>query len=70
MAPDREPTLALAVPVLSITGLDDFELPYPKLPARPGAAARGHRLGPGGNFIGSDLRAAYYGDRREGQADG
>jgi subtilase family serine protease len=64
IAPDREPTLDLAVPVLHVTGLDDFDLPYPRLiapSASPQGATRTTGSGPGGNFIGSDMRAAYYG---------
>ncbi|HEY2445273.1 MAG TPA: S53 family peptidase [Rhizomicrobium sp.] len=60
MAPDREPTLALNVPVLSITGLDNFQLPFPKL-VRTGGQRGGTGSGPGGNYLGSDMRAAYYG---------
>jgi subtilase family serine protease len=62
MAPDREPSLDLAVPVLDVIGLDDFVLPTPRLrqattlPKRVGTGS-----GPHGNFIGSDIRAAYYG---------
>jgi subtilase family serine protease len=63
MAPDREPTLALNVPVQHITQLDNFVLPYSKA-VRP-TDGRAHRSGtgsgPGGDYIGSDLRAAYYG---------
>lgn len=63
MAPDREPTLALDVPVLSITGLNNFQRPFPKLvgPGNGRARRGGTGSGPGGNFIGSDFRAAYYG---------
>ena len=63
MAPDREPTLALDVPVLSITGLNNFQLPFPKFirSADNGGQRSGTGSGPGGNFIGSDFRAAYYG---------
>ncbi len=63
-APDRDPTLDLDVPLLHITGLDNFTLPHPKI-IRPVQNAVPKNLGtgsgPGGNFIGSDLRAAYYG---------
>ena len=64
MAPDREPTLDLAVPVLRADGLDDFELPYSKMRAPlPGHEARNRTgSGPKGDFIGSDFRAAYYGN--------
>jgi subtilase family serine protease len=63
MAPDREPTLDLAVPVLRADGLDDFELPYSKMRAPlPGQQTRNRTgSGPKGDFIGSDFRAAYYG---------
>jgi subtilase family serine protease len=63
-APDREPTLDLDVPVLHITGLDDFTLPRPKnirSSAAADAVSKGTGSGPGGQFVGSDMRAAYYG---------
>ncbi len=62
IAPDREPTLDLDVAVLHVTGLDDFTLPTARLvhsDAAPGRKLTGS--GPGGNYIGSDIRAAYYG---------
>ena len=59
MAPDREPTLGLNVPVLSITGLNTYVLPYPKLVI--GKPAGGTGSGPGGQYLGSDMRAAYFG---------
>lgn len=63
-APDREPSLDLDVPVLHISGLDNFTLPHAKnvrssQPARDAGKTTGS--GPGGDFIGSDMRAAYYG---------
>ena len=66
-APDREPTIDLDVPLLHASGLDNFTLPQAKhvrtLPqnSHPNAQAKTTGSGPGGNFIGSDLRAAYYG---------
>lgn len=62
-APDREPTLDLAVPVLHISGLDDAVLPVSHLVrgAAPADASGPTGSGPAGNFIGSDVRAAYYG---------
>jgi subtilase family serine protease len=63
-APDREPTPDTAVPILHISGLDDYDLPTPHLirgdQAKP-ASNGGTGSGPNGNFIGSDIRAAYYG---------
>jgi len=63
-APDREPMVDLDVPLLHIDGLDDFSLPQPKntlstQPSNVHSNATGS--GPGGSFLGSDLRAAYYG---------
>jgi subtilase family serine protease len=61
-APDREPTVDLNVPLLHISGLDNYSLPQPKN-VRGSQLAEGKSTGsgPGGNFIGSDMRAAYYG---------
>src|ERR1035441_3205407 len=63
-APDREPTLDLDVQVLHISGLDNFTLPYAKniKPSQaPEADGKTTGSGPHGQFIGSDMRAAYYG---------
>ncbi len=62
-APDREPTLDLDVPVLHISGLDDFSLARPKFEdfALHSNPAKTSGSGPGGSYLGSDLRAAYYG---------
>jgi uncharacterized repeat protein (TIGR03803 family) len=64
-APDAELSLDLAVPVLAISGLDDFVLPRPmglnsnffkkRMEATPLAAGSG----PIGYFLGKDFRAAY-----------
>jgi subtilase family serine protease len=61
-APDREPSLDVAVPVLDISGLDNFELPHPmSLKNIPLSEAKSYVTGsgPGGYFIGRDFRAAY-----------
>ena len=62
-SPDREPTLDLDVPVLHITGLDNFTLPHAKnvRSSAPDAGSKTTGSGPHGQFVGSDLRAAYYG---------
>lgn len=61
-APDSEPALDLNVPVLHIVGLDNFTLPAPRFRhSQDGRAARNSGSGPSGNFLGSDIRAAYYG---------
>jgi uncharacterized repeat protein (TIGR03803 family) len=64
-APDAAPSLNLSLPVLNISGLDNFTLPRPMniltnffdqpLNAIPYATGSGPR----GNFIGKDFRAAY-----------
>jgi subtilase family serine protease len=59
--------------VQDITGLDNYVLPYTKL--RYPDQSRGHRAGaggsgPGGWFIGSDMRAAYYGTGKKAKLDG
>lgn len=62
-SPDREPALDLSVPVLHIAGLNNYSLPraaLAKASVKHGiATATGS--GPYGYFIGSDMRAAYYG---------
>ncbi len=61
-APDQEPTPVLPVALWHIKGLDNFSIPRPaslwKSPAARGGATGS---GPNGYFIGSDMRAAYYG---------
>jgi len=63
-APDREPTVDLEVPLLHISGLDNHTLPQAKN-IRSSEPLNGSNKttgsGPGGDFIGSDMRAAYYG---------
>lgn len=61
-APDREPTVDLGIPLLHITGLDDFSLPVAKNTLVPNAASKKVTgSGPGGSLLGSDVRTAYYG---------
>jgi hypothetical protein len=60
----REPTLDLEIPVLQISNLDTFTLPQAKNIKRsqaPGGASEPTGSGPNDQFIGSDMRAAYYG---------
>src|SRR5271165_2322436 len=63
-SPDHEPSLDLSVPVAHIAGLNNYSIPRPKLKR----AAAGQQFvhsnagsGPGGAYLGSDMRAAYYG---------
>jgi subtilase family serine protease len=61
-APDREPMADLPVALWHVTGLDNFSIPHPAS-LRRDESARGNTTGsgPSGYFIGSDMRAAYYG---------
>jgi subtilase family serine protease len=72
-APDREPTVDLPFQLWHVSGLDNFSLPHPLYVKRSDyAAAHGidaekvvsHATtgsGPSASFLGSDMRAAYYG---------
>ncbi len=63
-APDREPTMDLNVPLLHVSGLDNVTIPRPKYiegDASHAQAQKGTGSGPSGSYLGSDLRAAYYG---------
>ncbi len=63
-APDVEPSLDLAVPILGISGLDDYSLPRPRVIAKPlvqgqNPPAPNAGSGPNGTYMGNDFRAAY-----------
>lgn len=62
-APSAEPTLDLAVPVLHISGLDNYSIPHPNSKPRPASveanATPKAGSGPGGAYRGGDFRAAY-----------
>jgi subtilase family serine protease len=71
--PDREPTTTLNFPLWHISGLDNYSIPHPLLVKRSDYAAE-HGIdaryvvshattgsGPSASFLGSDMRAAYYG---------
>ena len=63
-SPDREPSLNLGVPVAHVSGLDNYSLPQPMAEqpqdGQPISYVAGS--GPGGtSYLGSDMRAAYYG---------
>jgi len=72
-SPDREPTTDLAVKLWHVSGMDNFSIPKPKVVKRSDYAAAhgiseqavvGHATtgsGPSASFLGSDMRAAYYG---------
>lgn len=72
-APDREPMVSLPFPLWHISGLDNYSIPHPLYVKKSDyAAANGidpnavvsHATtgsGPSKSFLGSDMRAAYYG---------
>ena len=65
-APDREPTTSLTFSLWHVSGLDNFSLPHPAgLDKRPaGSESKSNATtgsGPSASFLGSDMRAAYYG---------
>jgi subtilase family serine protease len=72
-SPDREPTTKLPFPLWHISGLDNYSIPHP-LFMKKSDYAKAHGVkpedvvpyattgsGPSGSFLGSDMRAAYYG---------
>ncbi len=67
-APDKEPSVELGVPLLHISGLDNYIVPHPmNLKVKPlnqaqNAAPNGTGSGNGGTFMGNDFRAAYVPD--------
>jgi xanthomonalisin len=65
-APDREPTTDLRVPLLAISDLTDFaaktnHLRHGSEVQHVNAITKVHGSGPGGEYLPSDMRAAYYG---------
>jgi kumamolisin len=61
-APDREPTADLPVALWHVTGLENYSMPHPaSLRREPLVSANATGSGPSGDFLGSDMRAAYYG---------
>jgi kumamolisin len=63
-APDREPMVDLPFPLWHISGLDNYSIPHPLYHQRnltvKSNATTGS--GPSASFLGSDMRAAYYGN--------
>ena len=72
-SPDQEPTTDLSINLWHVTGLDNYSIPHPLLESKAAyAAAHGIDAskvvsqattgsGPSASFLGSDMRAAYYG---------
>ena len=77
-APDGEPTVDLGFSLWHISGLDNFSIPQPML-VKKSDYAKAHGIdakdvvshattgsGPSASFLGSDMRAAYYGGTLDG----
>lgn len=62
-SPDREPSLNLSVPIVHISGLNNFSIPRPALKNAQSSqgASNATGSGPGGSFLPNDMRRAYYG---------
>jgi subtilase family serine protease len=63
-APDREPTVDLPFQLWHVAGLDNFSLPHPAGLSRNADGKKSGATvgsGPSASFLGSDMRAAYYG---------
>ena len=61
-APDVDPTIDEILPILDVSGLDNYWLPRPNLRLRNDLSANASPKlgsGPGGSYIGSDFRHAY-----------
>jgi hypothetical protein len=66
-APDAEPSVETNLPILCVSGLDNYELPHRlggsikpvALSTNQGITAYTTGSGPGGDFTGTDFRAAY-----------
>lgn len=65
-APDTEPSVDISVPLLHVSGLNDYGLPKPRLAsirsADQGNAAGNSGSGTNGAYMGGDFRAAYVPD--------
>ena len=60
---DREPQpVGLSVPLLQVTGMNNFVLPHPMLRRNTAIKTAGSGSGASGEYLPSDIRAAYYGN--------
>ena len=61
-APDREPMPDLAIQLWHISGLDNYSIPRPAIHRNQSSRSNATTgSGPSASFLGSDMRAAYYG---------
>lgn len=62
-SPDHEPSVSLNVAISHISGMNNFSIPHPMVAKSQAGvlSATVSGSGPGGSYLGSDMRAAYYG---------
>jgi kumamolisin len=63
-APDREPSVDLPIRLWHVSGLDNYSIPRPALIRSANGGEKSTATtgsGPSASFLGSDMRAAYYG---------
>jgi uncharacterized repeat protein (TIGR01451 family) len=58
-APDVEPSVSTNLPILHVSGLDNYFTPRPALHKMPAAAKTALGSGPGSAYMGNDFRNAY-----------
>lgn len=62
-APDADPTVEASVPILNVTGLNNYWLPHPRMRFKeavaPHARTANANAGPDGLYAGSDFRSIY-----------
>jgi subtilase family serine protease len=62
-APDRQPTVDSSLPILNVSGLDNYNLSHPNVRTGPatgaGVSGAANGTGPYGNYQGYDFRNAY-----------
>ena len=59
-APNAEPTVDATLPILNVSGLNNYLLPHPMLHKMSTSGAQPAKgSGPGGGYLGSDFRKAY-----------
>jgi len=65
-APDVEPTVDADLPILTVDGLSNYELPHSMLKRAAAGSVHADTTGSAsdGEFYGSDMRAAYVGDSK------
>ena len=62
-APDTQPSVDVSLPILQVSGLDNYSAPRPAIKVSPSVKSPAHQPGagsaPGGSYQGGDFRNAY-----------